>query len=110
MKMSDKLASIRYNKRVIIIHKGGGIVISAKTIVHGAGGIHLRPAGSLAEAGIRYSCRIWLARGSRQVNGKSLLSILSLGIQDGAEVEVQCDGADEQEALETYLKILSGQS
>ena len=81
-------------------------MVSKKIVINNNLGIHLRPAGKLADAGMRYSCSIYLARNGKRVNGKSLLSILSLGIKKGYEVEIQCDGKDEQEALDAFVKIL----
>ena len=73
-------------------------MVSKTVKVNNSLGIHLRPAGKLADAGMKFSCTI--------VNGKSLLSILSLGIKKGYEVQIQCDGKDEQEALDTFVRIL----
>ena len=55
---------------------------------------------------MKFSCTIQLVRNEKVVNGKSLLSILSLGIKKGYEVQIQCDGKDEQEALDTFVRIL----
>ena len=86
----------------------GAIVMVSKTVtVNSELGIHLRPAGKLAEEGMRHSCAIHLIRNGKMVNGKSLLSILSLGIKNGYDVEIRCDGKDEQEALDAFVKILS---
>ena len=83
-----------------------GLMVSEKVIVNNALGIHLRPAGSLAEEAMKYTCSISLIRKDKRVNGKSLLSILSLGIKNGYEVEIRCDGKDEQQALEALVRIL----
>ena len=83
-------------------------MVKEKVIVNNAGGIHLRPAGSIAEEAMKYSCSIYLAGNDKRVNGKSLLSILSLGIRNGYEVEIQCDGRDEQQALEALVRVLAG--
>ena len=82
-------------------------VVSQTVTVNSALGIHLRPAGKLAEEGMRYNCTIRLIRNGKAVNGKSLLSILSLGIKNGYDVEIQCDGRDEQEALDAFVRILT---
>ena len=55
---------------------------------------------------MKYSCSIYFVNGDKRVNGKSLLSILSLGIRGGAEIEIICDGRDEEAALEKIAKIL----
>ena len=77
-------------------------MVSKTVTINSELGIHLRPAGKLADAGMKYSCAIRLMR-----NGKSLLSILSLGIKKGYTVEIQCDGKDEQEALAAFERILN---
>ena len=82
-------------------------MVSKTVTVNSALGIHLRPAGKLAEEGMRHSCAIRLIRNGKSVNGKSLLSILSLGIKNGYAVEIQCDGPDEQEALDAFVRILT---
>ncbi len=70
-------------------------------------GIHLRPAGQIADEGLKYRCRIELCCNGRRVNGKSLLSILSLGVRKGSEIEIFCDGEDEAEALQALIKAVN---
>lgn len=82
-------------------------MVSTTVTVNSPLGIHLRPAGKLAEEGMKHSCSIWLIRDGKCVNGKSLLSILSLGIKKGYDVEIRCDGKDEKEALDAFVKILN---
>ncbi|MBS5523686.1 MAG: HPr family phosphocarrier protein [Clostridiales bacterium] len=82
-------------------------MVSKTVKVNSELGIHLRPAGKLADEGMKHSCAIRLIRNGKIVNGKSLLSILSLGIKNGYDVEIQCEGKDEQEALDAFVKILS---
>lgn len=71
-------------------------------------GVHLRPAGDIAEAAIKYKkCDIQLASAGRKVNGKSLLSILSLGVKQGMDFEIICDGEGEEEALDAIVVALA---
>ena len=52
-------------------------MVSEKITIHNAAGIHLRPAGSIAEEAMRYKSSVMLVHNEKKVNGKSLLSILS---------------------------------
>jgi len=81
-------------------------MVSEKVIINSFNGIHLRPAGIIAEAAMKFSCAIYFVNKDKKVNGKSLLSILSLGIRDQSEIEIICDGKDEQQALEKIVKIM----
>ena len=61
---------------------GAVIMVKEKVLVKNPIGVHLRPAGDIAEAAIKFKkCEVYLSCGGRTVNGKSLLSILSLGIE-----------------------------
>jgi phosphocarrier protein len=42
----------------------------------------------------------------KATNGKSLLNIIGACIKCGSEVEIQCDGADEEEALKTAIEMI----
>ena len=82
-------------------------MVKEKVLVKNPIGVHLRPAGDIAEAAIKYKkCEVYLSSGGRTVNGKSLLSILSLGIKQNTEFEVICDGEDEEEALRAIMDAL----
>lgn len=70
-------------------------MVKEKVLVKNPIGVHLRPAGDIAEAAIKYKkCEIYLSSGGRTVNGKSLLSILSLGIKQNTEFEIICDKSE----------------
>ena len=81
-------------------------MVSEKITIHNAAGIHLRPAWSIAEEAMRYKSSVMLVHNEKKVNGKSLLSILSLGIRNGYEWEIQCEGRDEKEALGALLRVI----
>lgn len=64
-------------------------------------GIHLRPAGAMCDAAVKYDSHITFAYGEgKTANAKSVISILAAGIKCGDEIELIADGPDEQEALE----------
>lgn len=82
-------------------------MVKKKILVKNPIGVHLRPAGDIAEAAIKFKeCEVWLSCGERMVNGKSLLSILSLGIKQNSEFEIICEGKDEEAALEAIVGVL----
>ena len=75
-------------------------MISAQVTIHTPHGLHLRPAGELAEEALKYRCRV------KEISAKSLLGILSLCIRQDTEITVVCDGMDEQEALEGMVQFI----
>lgn len=68
-------------------------------------GLHLRPAGILCRTAMLYKSHITLTFGDTTANAKSVLSVLSAGIKAGNEVEITCEGIDEQEAMEALVNL-----
>lgn len=69
------------------------------TIVNPSG-LHLRPAGVLAQTSMKFKSDIIIEHAGRKIAAKSVLNVMSAGIKSGAEVNLICEGVDEAEALE----------
>ncbi len=63
-------------------------------------GIHFRPAGRITENALKYESKITILNGRSEANAKSFLNLLAACIKYGDEIEIVCDGPDEEEALE----------
>ncbi len=77
------------------------------TVTHSAG-LHARPAAQFVQAASKYESEVTVAnitRESAAVNAKSILLVLTLGVQQGHEIEIIANGADEQ-AVITALQDL----
>lgn len=68
-------------------------------------GLHLRPAGILCRTAMLYKSHITLTYGDTTANAKSVLSVLGAGVKAGDEVEITCEGIDEQEAMEALVNL-----
>lgn len=68
-------------------------------------GLHLRPAGIVCRTAMLYKSHITLTHGNTSVNAKSVLGILGACIKPGDEIEIACEGSDEQEALEAMVNL-----
>ncbi|MDQ0858817.1 HPr family phosphocarrier protein [Bacillus sp. V2I10] len=71
------------------------------------GGLYGRSATELIRTASRYSSDIFLTYKGRRVNVKSILGVLSLGIQNKAELKLEASGRDEEEALQQVIKTLA---
>ena len=81
-------------------------MVTRKVVVTESSGLHLRPAGKLCEVCLRYQSKILIKKGTATVNAKSVLGVLSARVKQGDEIEIICEGADEEEALETLVSAL----
>lgn len=67
-------------------------------------GLHARPATSLVNVCMQFSCDITLCAFKKNVDFKSIMGVMSLGIYSGTCIEIKCDGYDEKEAIDTITK------
>ena len=83
-------------------------MISREVTITNSIGLHARPATFFIQKANGYKSSIWLERGDRKVNAKSLLGVLSMGIAQGMTVSLLADGIDEVEALDALQRLVEG--
>ena len=83
-------------------------MISQKITVNNPSGLHLRPAGVLCNEAMKYSSRIVFSFDGDEANAKSVLSVLGACVKCGDEIELICDGTDEQEAMKALADAIRG--
>lgn len=77
-----------------------------KIVVTNAAGLHLRPAGLLCKEALRYKSQITLKKDYTVSNAKSVLSVLGACVMCGDEIELICEGDDEDKAFYAIKKLL----
>lgn len=81
-------------------------MVSQKIVVTEPTGLHLRPAGKVCEVSLKYQSKIQIIKGTRIANAKSVLGILAARVQQGDEIEILCEGTDEDEALSALMQLM----
>ena len=74
-------------------------MVSQKVTVKNPTGLHLRPAGILCKEAMQFKSQAVFRYRENTANAKSVLSVLGACIKSGDEIELVCEGEDEQEAL-----------
>jgi phosphocarrier protein len=82
-------------------------MISEKVIISNHNGLHIKPAGALSNIALKYNCRVYLKVRTYNVNAKSVLGVLSAQVRQNEEVEIVCDGTDEEECLKAIVSAAS---
>jgi phosphotransferase system HPr (HPr) family protein len=62
--------------------------------------LHARPAADFVRTAMRFSADVWIAAGEREVDAKSLLSILALGAKGGTSLRLRAESEDATAALD----------
>jgi len=81
-------------------------MISREVTICNKLGLHARAASKLVNCASRFASEIWLQRGEREINGKSIMGVLTLAAGRGTQITVHADGQDETQALEEIEKLI----
>lgn len=71
-------------------------------------GLHARPAALLVQAATRFPCDVYITREDIRVSGKSIMGVMMLAAEQGAEITIEVDGDDEEACLEALLELVTG--
>ncbi|HAL32255.1 MAG TPA: HPr family phosphocarrier protein [Lachnospiraceae bacterium] len=74
-------------------------MVSKKVTIKNPTGLHLRPAGILCKEAMQYKSLITFKFRDNTANAKSVLSVLGACVKCGDEIEIFCEGEDEEKAL-----------
>lgn len=81
-------------------------MIAEKVTIKNEQGLHMRPAGVLAKEAAKYPCDVKLITGEKEINAKSIMMIIGGCIKCGMDVEIVCNGEQEEEALEEIKALV----
>ena len=81
-------------------------MISKTLTVVNPSGLHLRPAGVLSQTAMKFKSDITIECGEKKIIAKSVLNVMAAGIKSGTEINLICDGEDEELALEAMRKVI----
>lgn len=81
-------------------------MVRQKVVIKNPTGLHLRPAGLFCKTAVRFECKIMFEHKNTSANAKSVLSVLGACIKQSDEIEIICEGTDEEEALKTMVDVV----
>ena len=81
-------------------------MVSQKVIIKNPTGLHLRPAGILCKEAMKFKSLITFSFRGNTANAKSVLSVLGACVKCGDEIELTCEGEDEEEALKALVNAI----
>ncbi|HBQ61487.1 MAG TPA: HPr family phosphocarrier protein [Balneolaceae bacterium] len=81
-------------------------MIKKKVTIKNSAGLHARPSAQLVKLASKYKSDFFIHSYGYRVNGKSILGVMTLAAEHGAELELEVDGSDEEEALTAIEKLI----
>ncbi len=82
-------------------------MIQITTTISNKLGLHARASAKLTQLAGAFPCEVWLAKGERRVNAKSIMGVMMLAAGLGSEVVLQAQGEREQEAVDALLALIN---
>jgi len=82
-------------------------MVSATAVITNEAGLHLKPAARFCEEALKFQSTVTFTFGNTTANAKSVLSVLGACVKKGDEIEIVCNGEDEQEALDALCRVIA---
>lgn len=82
-------------------------MIKTSTTINNKLGLHARASAKLTKLAGSFPCQVWLTKGERRVNAKSIMGVMMLAAGIGSTVEIETDGEREQEAVDALLALIA---
>jgi phosphocarrier protein HPr len=70
-------------------------------------GLHARASAKLTKLAGSFPCQVWVSKGDRRVNGKSIMGVMMLAAGLGSAVEMETDGEQEAEAMQALVALFA---
>lgn len=83
-------------------------MITKQVKIQLANGLEARPVAMLVQVASQHDSTVYIQSAGRKVNAKSIMGMMSLGLDNGETVEVIADGADEEAAIANIESFLGG--
>lgn len=83
-------------------------MVSQKVIVSNPSGIHARPASVLVKTTSKCKSNVLILVEGKKIVAKSILNIMAAAIKTGTEIEIQCDGENEEADLKEVVAVIEG--
>jgi phosphocarrier protein len=82
-------------------------MIKTRTTISNKLGLHARASAKFTKLAGSFRSEVWMSKGERRVNAKSIMGVMMLAAGIGSSVEIETDGADEQAAMEALLALVA---
>jgi len=70
-------------------------------------GLHARPAAMFVRIASRYRCEVWVAKEGEEVNGKSIMGLMTLAAGQGSKLHLRCEGPDAEKAMTDLEELIN---
>ncbi|WP_423230106.1 HPr family phosphocarrier protein [Eubacterium ruminantium] len=92
---------------VFLQREGNKKMTTAKFTVSLPNYVEARPVAEIVQTASQYESTIYLISGTKKINAKSIMGMMSLGLHNNEELCIEADGSDEQQAVDAVIRYMS---
>ena len=70
-------------------------------------GLHARPAAKVSQLAGRFRAEVWLSKGTRRINAKSIMGVMMLAAARGTTLVIETNGPDEDQAAQALADLIA---
>lgn len=70
-------------------------------------GLHARPAAQFVKIASKYKSDVYISKNEREVNGKSIMGVMTLAAEVGSKLTIKVDGRDQDEAMDALVNLIN---
>ena len=82
-------------------------MIKTRTTISNKLGLHARASAKFTKLAGSFASEVWMSKGERRVNAKSIMGVMMLAAGIGSIVEIETNGADEEAAMKALLALVA---
>ena len=82
-------------------------MIKTRTTISNKLGLHARASAKFTKLAGSFASEVWMSKGERRVNAKSIMGVMMLAAGIGSSVEIETNGADEEAAMKALLALIA---
>ena len=83
-------------------------MIKREVTVTNQAGVHTRPASMIVRAAAKFKADFWIQKDGYEINGKSIIGVMTLAAEQGATLTLLFNGADEEDAADALEQLFAG--
>ncbi len=80
-------------------------MIEREVVIKNRSGLHTRPAATLVKTAARFKAEFYIYKDGMEINGKSIIGVMTLAAEQGATLLLRFEGADESEAAAAVVDL-----
>jgi phosphocarrier protein HPr len=80
-------------------------MVQREVTIRNRAGLHTRPAAAIVKMAAKYKADFWIEKDDMEINGKSIIGVMTFAAEQGSLLMLRFDGADEAAALEAMIAL-----